>query len=109
RLETIDVKWIYKLKLRPNGEIAKYKARLVARGFLQKAGIDFNEVYAPVARLETIRIVVTIAAYNGWKMHQLLRCEVKWTIGGRGLCKASSHQDLRSKVKNRRCQNMEYV
>ncbi|GAU44851.1 hypothetical protein TSUD_112250 [Trifolium subterraneum] len=67
----IDVKWIYKLKLRPNGEIAKYKARLVSRGFLQKAGIDFNEVYAPVARLETIRIVVAIAAYNGWKMHQL--------------------------------------
>ncbi|GAU51473.1 hypothetical protein TSUD_95880 [Trifolium subterraneum] len=69
--KAIDVKWIYKLKLRPNGEIAKCKARLVARGFLQKAGIDFNEVYAPVARLETIRIVVAIAAYNGWKMHQL--------------------------------------
>src|ERR1044072_9843757 len=46
----IDVKWIYKVKRRPNGEIAKYKARLVARGFLQKPGIDFNEVYAPVAR-----------------------------------------------------------
>ncbi|GAU22886.1 hypothetical protein TSUD_376970 [Trifolium subterraneum] len=41
--KAIDVKWIYKLKLRPNGEIAKYKARLVARGFLKKVGIDFNE------------------------------------------------------------------
>jgi hypothetical protein len=49
--KAIDVKWIYKLKLRPNGEIAKYKARLVAIGFLQKAGIDFNEVYAPVEDL----------------------------------------------------------
>lgn len=67
----IDVKQVYKLKLRPNGEIAMYKARLVARGFLQKLGIEFNEVYAPVARLETIRVVVAIATYKGWKMHQL--------------------------------------
>jgi len=36
----IDVKWIFKLKLKPNGEIAKHKARLVARGFMQKAGMD---------------------------------------------------------------------
>ena len=67
----IDVKWIYKVKQRPNGEIAKYKARLVAIGFLQQPGIDFNEVYAPVARIKKIRIVVSIAAYRGWKMHQL--------------------------------------
>lgn len=54
----IDVNWVYKLKQRPNGEIAKYKARLAARGFLQKPGIDFDEFYALVARLETIKIVV---------------------------------------------------
>ena len=56
------------MKLRSNGEI---KARMVARGFLQNPGIDFDEVYAPVERLETIRIVVSNAAYRGWKMHQL--------------------------------------
>ena len=67
----IDVKWIYKVKRRPYGEIAKYKARLVARGFLQQPGIDFAEVYAPVSRIETIGIVVSIAAYRGRKMHQL--------------------------------------
>jgi len=49
-------KLIYKLKLRPNGEISKYKEKLVARGFLQNLGIDLNEYYAPVAWLETIRI-----------------------------------------------------
>ena len=38
---------------------------------MQKPGIDFDEVYAPVARLETIRIVVSTAAYRGWKIHQL--------------------------------------
>lgn len=67
----IDLKWVYKLKRRTNGEISKYKERLVARGFLQKPGIDFNEVYTPVAILETIRIVVSKATYRGWKMHQL--------------------------------------
>ncbi|MCI54169.1 reverse transcriptase, partial [Trifolium medium] len=48
-----------------------YKARLVAKGFLQKHGLDFNEVFAHVARLETIRLVVVIASYKGWPMHQL--------------------------------------
>jgi len=57
----INVKWIFKLKLKPNSEVAKHKARLVARGFMQKAGRDYFEVYAPVARLETVRLIVAIA------------------------------------------------
>lgn len=65
------MKWVYKLKLRTNGEITKHKARPVVRGFLQKPGIDFDEVYAFVARLEIIRIVVSTATYKGWKIHQL--------------------------------------
>jgi glycine cleavage system H lipoate-binding protein len=67
----IDVKWVFKLKMKPSGEIAKYKARLVAKGFLQKPRLDFNEVFALVARLETIRLVVAVATYKGWAMHQL--------------------------------------
>lgn len=58
----IDVKWIFKLKLKPDGTIAKHKARLVAREFLQKEGVDYSEVYAPVARLETIRLVIAIVS-----------------------------------------------
>lgn len=69
--ESIDVKWACKLKLRPNGEITKHKARLVARGFLQKPSIDFDEVYAPLARLETNIFIVSIATYKVWKIHQL--------------------------------------
>lgn len=65
------MKWVYKLKLRPNGEIAKHKARLVARGFLQKPDINFDEVYALVARMETIIIVMSTTTYKGWKIHQL--------------------------------------
>jgi len=67
----IDVKWIFKLKLRPNGEVTKHKARLVARGFMQKAGMDYFEVYAPVIRLETVRLIVAIACGRNWPMHHL--------------------------------------
>lgn len=67
----IDVKWVYKFKRRPNGEITKYKERLVARGFMQKHGIDLDKVYAPVARLKIIRIIVSTTGYRGWKIHQL--------------------------------------
>ncbi|CAJ2677657.1 unnamed protein product [Trifolium pratense] len=67
----IAVKWIYKLKHLPNGTIAKYKARLVAKGFLQKQGIDFSEIFAPVARIETVRLVVAIANHFRWEFVQL--------------------------------------
>lgn len=59
------------MKLKPNGEVAKHKARLVARGFMQKAGMDYFEVYAPVARLETVRLIVAIAYGRNWPMHHL--------------------------------------
>ncbi|GAU32293.1 hypothetical protein TSUD_63100 [Trifolium subterraneum] len=62
----ITVKWIFKIKRNPDGGIVKHKARLVARGFLQQQGIDYNEVYAPVARMETIRLVIAIASSMNW-------------------------------------------
>lgn len=54
-----------------NGEVLKHKARLVVRGFMHKAGIDYGEVFAPVARMETIRLVVSIASLRNWKIHQM--------------------------------------
>lgn len=65
----IDVKWVFKIKTKPDGSIAKYKARLVARGFLQQEGVDYQEVFAPVARIETIRLVTSIASHRRWKLH----------------------------------------
>ncbi|RDX76718.1 putative mitochondrial protein, partial [Mucuna pruriens] len=56
----IALKWVYKVKVNQRGEVVKNKARRVAKGFLQKAGIDYGEVYALVARIETIRLVVAI-------------------------------------------------
>ena len=54
-----------------NGEVDKYKARLVAKGYCQQYGVDFSEVFAPVARLDTIQVVISIAAQRTWKIYQL--------------------------------------
>ena len=69
--KAISVKWVYKLKLKPDGEIAKFKARLVAKGFLQRPGLDYDEVFAPVARIETVRLVIALASYHQWRMQQM--------------------------------------
>ncbi|GKV32421.1 hypothetical protein SLEP1_g41032 [Rubroshorea leprosula] len=62
--KTIGVKWIYKTKLKENGEVDKFKACLVAKGYKQEFGIDYQEVFAPVARMDTIRLVIGLAAQN---------------------------------------------
>lgn len=59
---TIGVKQVYKTKLNENGEIDKFKARLVVKGYKQEHGVDYHEVFAPVARQDTIRLVVSLAA-----------------------------------------------
>ena len=67
----IGLKWVFKLKRNSNSEVVKYKARLVAKGYVQKYGIYFEEVFAPVARLDTVRVLLAFAANNGWKVHHL--------------------------------------
>jgi hypothetical protein len=61
---------VYKLKRNEAGEIVKHKARLVARGFVQQEGIDFDDVFAPVARMEPVRLL-TLAAQEGWQVHHV--------------------------------------
>lgn len=58
----IDCKWTYKLKRDANGNVQRYKARLVARGFRQKEGIDYHETYSPIVRFDSIRTILAIAA-----------------------------------------------
>ena len=60
--DVISVKWIYKTKKDADGNVQKHKERLVARGFTQQPGIDFNETFAPVARKDTVRTVLAITA-----------------------------------------------
>ncbi|KAJ3705098.1 hypothetical protein LUZ61_008803 [Rhynchospora tenuis] len=69
--KAIGVKWVYKIKKNHKGEVEKYKARLVAKGYKQQAGIDYEEVFAPVARMETIRLLISLAAQAKWKIHQM--------------------------------------
>jgi hypothetical protein len=67
----IGLKWVYKLKRNYDGGVVKHKARLVAKGYVQKQGVDFEEVFAPVARLDTVRFILALAANLGWKVHHL--------------------------------------
>jgi hypothetical protein len=67
----IGLKWVYKVKRNAKGEIVKYKARLVAKGYVQKKGVDYEEVFAPVAKLDTVRLILALAANRGWEVHHL--------------------------------------
>jgi hypothetical protein len=67
----ITIKWVFKLKRDEVGAIVKHKARLVARGFVQREGIDFDDTFAPVARMESVRFLFALAAQEGWRVHHM--------------------------------------
>jgi hypothetical protein len=62
---------VWKNKEREKGEVVRNKSRLVAQGFSQKEGIDYEETFAPVARLEAIRILLAFSVAKGFKLHQM--------------------------------------
>jgi len=67
----IGLKWVFKVKKDPAGNIVKHKARLVAKGYAQIQVVDYDEVFAPVARLETVRILLALAAQGEWEVHHM--------------------------------------
>jgi len=67
----VTSKWLYKIKHGVDGSAVKFKARFVARGFSQKEGVDYDEIFAPVARYTTIRSIIALAALQGWNLHQM--------------------------------------
>ena len=69
-VNVIWTKWVLK-KYGEDGEIVRNKARLVAQGFSQVEGLDFGKIFAPIARLEAIRILLAFAASKGFKLYQM--------------------------------------
>jgi hypothetical protein len=67
----IGLKWVYKVKKDPAGHVVKYKARLVAKGYSQRQGVDYDEVFAPVARMETVHLLLALAAHRSWAVHHM--------------------------------------
>ncbi|KAH9288006.1 hypothetical protein KI387_032123, partial [Taxus chinensis] len=67
----VRCKWVYRTKYTVDGSIDKYKAHLVAKGFSQVEGIDYSETFAPVAKMDFVRLVLVISASQGWPVYQM--------------------------------------
>lgn len=65
----VGSKWLFRVKHNLDGTIARHKARLVARGFSQIPGIDFSHTFSPVVKASTIRVVLSLAVINKWRLH----------------------------------------
>ena len=78
RTKSVKGDWLYSTsltifwtKLNFDGSMNKHKARLVVKGYAQVLGVDFSKTFAPVARLDTIKLVLALAAQKGWKVYHL--------------------------------------
>ena len=67
----IGTKWVFRNKMNEKGVITRNKARLVAKGYNQEEGIDYDETYAPIARLEAIRMLLAFASFMNFKLYQM--------------------------------------
>ena len=70
-IKPIGCKWIFKMKIDMKGNVITYKARLVAKDYRQKQGVDYDETFSPVAMLKSIRIILAIAAHYDYEIWQI--------------------------------------
>ena len=70
-MNIIGTKWVFRNKMDEHGVITINKARLVAKGYNQEEGIDYDETYAPVARLEAVRLLLAFSCIQGFKLFQM--------------------------------------
>ena len=69
--KAVGSKWVFKLKTDSNGSVERHKARLVAQGFAQKHGLDYDETFSPVIRFESLQTVIALAVQNDLKLNQM--------------------------------------
>ena len=69
--KVIGTKWVLRVKMDAVGNLDKYKARVVAKGFRKMEGLDYDETYALTVRFESVRALMAMAASLGWKLDQM--------------------------------------
>jgi hypothetical protein len=67
----IGLKWIFKAKKDEHGCLVKYKACLITKGYVQKPGIDYEEAFALVARMESVKLILAMTVHEGWRIHHM--------------------------------------
>lgn len=67
----VGYRWVFTVKLRPDGTVDRFKARLVAKGYSQTQGLDYIDTFSPVAKLNSVHILISLAVYFDWPLHKL--------------------------------------
>lgn len=68
----IGCRWVYKVKLESNGDMGRFKVRLVAKGYTQMEGLDFHETFSPVVKMPTVRTVLSLIVQHNWHIHLMV-------------------------------------